>query len=225
MLSITQKILEACKYTGSGIEKSLSASSVGNEVCQNWLKQKHGIIDDTKVGANTLGTILHLGMEQIFKDDGLVEHAMKRELDDYTITGTADLILDGCIYDYKFTKNYTLKKWREDKEGNTYTKQLNVLRWLSGDDLDMKLIFFLKDANDAKAEPHIVIEDVPVIDIEPVIQQAVNDLKSVLDQPPKCKDVWMRKINGVNKPSRCMFYCSYSDVCPHYLEPVTTPEW
>lgn len=225
------KILDATKYTGSGIKKSLSASAVGNEVLQNWLRVKYGIVDDTELGQNTLGSILHLGMEKVFEEDKYkTEHSMKRMLGDYAITGTADMITDKCIYDYKLTKNYTVKMWNKEPETHGYTIQLNVLRWiLDGDgslgDHDMKLVWFLKDANATKDEPNMIISKVPKINIEPIIQEAVNELDGVLDVPAKCKDLWPRKIKGATVNMKCKYYCSYNKVCPHYKEPAETPEW
>lgn len=228
---IKETILGATKYVGSGIEKSLSASSVGNEVCQNWLKQEYGIIDETEIGQNTLGSIFHLGMEKMFEGSAFdTEFAMHKKLGDYSITGTADLIdtKSNCIYDYKLTKNYTYKMWSKEPLTNGYTVQMNVLKWLAErtypeKKFDMKLVWFLKDAVATKDEPNMIISEVPAIDIEPIIQAAVDELKGVLDVPPKCKDLWMRKVKGVNVPMKCKYYCSYNKVCPHYDEPVKLP--
>ena len=226
---IKEKILKSTKYIGSGIEQSISASSVGNETCQNWLRAKHGIINDTEVGQNTIGSILHLGMETMFKDTVYsTEKNFSKKLSDYTITGTADLVTDDCIYDYKLTKNYTYKMWIKDQLTNGYTIQLNVLRWLAESNdpstkFSMKLVWFLKDANATKDEPNMIISDVPIIDIEPIIQQAIDDIKGVLDVPPKCKDLWMRKVKGTNVPFKCKYYCSYNKVCPHYTTAIETP--
>jgi len=227
MIDLEKIILEETKYIGSDIKNSISASQVTTEPLQQYLKWKYGNIEDDKVGQNTLGSILHLGMEQILKEkSALTEYSMEYKLwNDWTITGTADLIVDGAIYDYKFTKEYSRKMWLKDKENHQYTIQLNTLRYLWKQlpsdiktEPKMYIVWFIKDAK--QGEPTMIIDEVPLIKhIEDILIDATNELRQWVEndiEPPVCKDKWTRKIKGNTVHTKCMYYCSYNKVCPHY---------
>ena len=56
-MNLEELILDRTKYVGSGIVKSISASQLTTEPLAWWLKYKHGNINDTKIGQNTIGSI------------------------------------------------------------------------------------------------------------------------------------------------------------------------
>lgn len=251
MIDLNQIILDGTKYV-SGFANTednyvISASMVGKDPLQNYLSILHGTIDNDKISDNTLGTILHKGMEQLIvpqianEDDTqvFIEHNMVMILaNGWILSGTADLMYANpgmplTIRDYKFTKAYALKMFKQNPSAHQYSKQLSVLDLLAvknhlhepGEPDANELIcdFFLKDANAMKSEithnPQMVVPTIDHATLEEQIVEETNILQAYIEAgeiPPRCEDVWERNVSGKIIPSRCAYWCSYNKVCPHY---------
>jgi len=166
-------IVEGTKYVSGFVNKDddyvISASMVANDPLQNYLAIVHGKGTETEITDATLGSVFHLGMEQLVKDkmktDATIygaEVAMHHKLDNgWILSGTADLIVEPTphnyeIHDYKLTKKYTRKMTEKDIHTSGYTKQLHVLdalfrrdttldRTMIDGDIELHCDFFLKD--------------------------------------------------------------------------------
>lgn len=232
-LELEQIILDACAYGREPLEERISASQILNDDLQIVLSYKYGSIEDTEIGDNTIGSICHLGLENIFKgkDNFLVEHTSEYVVNDIAISGTADLVdTEGkIIYDYKVTKNYTRKMFQKDcKEPlkSAYIVQLNINRWLiekqSKESYDVALPWFLKDSKKINGEKAFYIDEVPKIDdidLEELVLQKTEVLNNYIEHkemPGKCSDLWTRKDKAGNViDTRCELYCGFKNVCPY----------
>ncbi len=249
---IDEMILDATRYESGSKDNIpenalfLSASMLGNEPLQNYLRTIHGNTEQEKVEDNTLGSVLHLGMEQVVlkSKDKILDKALSVETekpmhiqitDDWFFTGTADLVIEMhdivYIHDYKFVKAYSLTKYNEqlkdiDTDYHQYVYQMNGLRYLAQQyypekDIFTQLDFFIRDANKLKGES---VHESPVIpyigNIEDIIKTKISDLDKAiknLEVPPICSDLWARKIKGKFIPDvRCQFYCDQKNNCPYY---------
>ena len=90
---------------------------------------------------------------------------------------------------------------------------------LLGGGYTSKIVWFMKDSQAAKSEPVIVEQQIVTMNSEE-ITDVINDKIDLLEfygdnTPVKCKDLWPRKVNNVLINSKCKFYCSYSQSCPH----------
>jgi hypothetical protein len=93
-------------------------------------------------------------------------------------------------------------------------------------DYEIKLFTMSPDAGfnfrNGTKTPILQIIKAPEIDPKEILDHAckmTNELERYIDTgaiPPKCDEVWPRKVKGKTIPVRCVQYCSYRDVCPHY---------
>jgi len=167
-------IVGGTKYVSGFVNEDddyvISASMVANDPLQNYLAIIHGKGTEDEITDATLGSVFHLGMEQLVKDkmktDATIygaEVAMHYKLDNgWILSGTADLIVEPEphkyeIHDYKLTKKYTRKMTEKDIHTSGYTKQLHVLdalfrrdstldRTMIDGDIELHCDFFLKDS-------------------------------------------------------------------------------
>jgi hypothetical protein len=247
MLNIKQLILNNVQYSGYKTEADskyyLSASMLSKDDLQCYLSIVNGNQPSIDIDDAVFGTLIHIALENIVKNeniDGLLpEYRLSRTLNrDWKIHGTADLVhLNEKnkvieIFDYKTTKNYTVKMFDQDPYKHSYTLQLNVLRWLfeyhyPDYDIHMYLSFFSKDANKVKGEPVYIEREVPTIDVNELLIEKTKRLQEYLENneaPPKCEDVWTRKYKGMKYAvdAKCEYYCSFgkqTGLCPYYKEP------
>lgn len=234
MSCIKQKILEATQYQGNTNPRvdEISASELGSDITQIFLRQKYGVIKDTNFGQNSLGSIIHLGIDKALEldEDIVTEYKCDPiEISGLKLTGSIDIIdwLNKTIYDIKSTKEYTVKQYKKDLENHYYTWQVNAYRYLMehkyDKKYDMKLIFILKDgglnSRTGVEVPTIQIVDVPYIE-DYKLEDKVTSIKKELDllhsgvmelQP--CKDTYIRKVKGQIVHMKCKYYCSYADKC------------
>ncbi len=225
----------------------LSASMIGKEPLENYLSIIYGKEPETILSDATLGTILHKGMETIMqsrmKDNKNIlctEYSMYMNLPNgWVISGTADLITEPTVYnyevhDYKFTKNYTVKMYDKESTTHAYSKQLDVLNLLWSKGLLKEhgqkttvvsvLDFFLKDSKAINKEPILVQRKREAPDKEKLLEELTNitnELQEYIESgtvPPKCEDLWSRKVNGKLIPTKCALYCSHGKAgnCPYY---------
>ena len=167
-------ITEGTKYVSGYVNEdddyTISASMVANDPLQNYLSIVHGKGTEDEITDATLGSVFHLGMEQLVRekmdtDVAIIgaEVAMHHKLSNgWVLSGTADLIVEPEvgrfeIHDYKLTKKYTRKMTEKDLYTSGYTKQLQVLDALFrrdttanqgkeiNRDIELHCDFFLKD--------------------------------------------------------------------------------
>lgn len=229
---------------------SISASQLGKETLEIYLQMIYGPQPETEVNDATLGTIFHKGMETLAieeakksTDKGLVSgirtevsrHTLMR--DNWYLTGTNDIefnIAGGVnIRDYKLTKVYTGKMYRQDPRGHVYGIQAEALSYLfhresnlSPDNIISTIDFFYKDANKAKMEAtHDPIDhDVPSYNIVKIMfEEKSIELQGHIENatiPEQCKDRWPRKISKTAPliDSKCEWYCGQKHNCPYYKD-------
>ncbi len=171
----------------------------------------------------------------------LVEHTMHKKLKNgWFLSGTADLIIrrtDGTsdIEDHKLTKTYALKMIKKDLNNHDYTVQLQALDLLNWNEnpypiekkLQSTLVInvFCKDAKAIDKEPTFTPVTAPNTDLQNFEERVVeitDSLQAYIEEgeiPPKCTDVWLRKLkNGTTISTKCALYCSHgkAGVCPYY---------
>ncbi len=235
---ITEKILEKTQYQGNteaGI-KAISASDFGNDILQIWLRYKYGVPEKTEIGQDTLGTVVHFGMEQILKDEAETEVSMELEMPNgWKLTGMADIVLQDAICDIKVTKSYTIERVEKEPD-HQYVWQLNVYRYLyeklHDKEMSMYLIAFLKDGGydfrKMENKPSLKVIQIPLVSNDEIekkfyeITSQIEQFETLGIEPPQCKDLWFRKVRGKSIPVRCMQYCAYSDKCKYFNPKHTT---
>jgi len=235
---ITEKILDNTQYNGNkepGV-KAISASEFGSDLLQIYLRHKYGVIDNDKFGQDTLGTLVHIGLQSLFENQPsiLIEPKFEHKFDnDWKATGSIDILnlKDSEIIDIKVTKQYTIKKILEN--GNhSYRWQLSVYKYLVEKEynvnFDTKLLLILKDGG-YNFRKSAIEPSIELLDIEPKsntevedkfyeITKQIEEYNKLDEYPPICNDLWWRKTKSGSIPVRCEQYCSYKDLCPYYKE-------
>ena len=179
--NLSEVILEGTAYVSGFVNKdddyTISASMIGKEPLENYLRIVNGTVPETALSDATLGTVFHRGMEGIMQDRAIadgdksivgIEKSMSHKLSNgWVLSGTADLIVKTApgrysIHDYKLTKNYTYKMLQKELHTHNYTKQLQVLDALFrvdggageiNNDIDLYIEMFLKDSKAVAFEP------------------------------------------------------------------------
>jgi hypothetical protein len=136
-------------------------------------------------------------------------------------------------------------KEKKDEMSSRYLPQLQMLLYLKlaniidDKDIDENMplhitlsdVFFVRDAMFSKKQK--VFEKVDwvdevltirelrdaLIDIREEIFNEVREILSVVANDgikDGCKDRWIRKIDGVTVPTKCVWYCSVKDSCPFF---------
>ena len=232
---LESKILNIAKYSGdkSAGVRNISASQLNNDPCQDYMKFVHGYLEDNEIGANTFGSLLHIGLEKLEDRDNKIfsELAMTKQFnEDWTISGTIDYIdfNNKIIRDFKFTKLYTYTNF--DQDGG-YAWQLNMQNYLAGGGFKMFVSMFLKDYEGSFKQPrtealkHVTVQLKSDLDIENKIQTKIDKIESIISNPDSlvaCENLWWgkEKVNGetVSVPKKCKYYCSYGahGLCPFY---------
>ena len=229
------KVLGITTYGGNknpGV-RNISASQLDNDSCQDYMKFLHGSLDDMKIGANTFGSLMHIGLEGLEDKENNIycEKPMQKQFnDDWTISGTIDYIdfNNKIIRDFKFTKLYAYTNF--DQNGG-YAWQLNLQNYLAGGDFKMFVSMFIRDYEGNFKQPrteavkHVAVSFKSGVEIEHKIQTKIDKIESIIANPDSlvaCENLWWgkEKVNGqtVSVPRKCKYYCSYGahGVCPFY---------
>jgi hypothetical protein len=234
MEKIRNIIMEAVSYKESPIRRSISASSLTRETIELWLRFKYGVPKREEFSRATVGSLMHLAMENIFNKYSEYEVEMELEKkmmidelgDSWFLTGTLDLYdkENNIIYDWKTIKGYRVDKFLADPLEDDYTIQLNAYRYLLGKDSKMAMIVIdtnpSYDFSSGETDPMLRVVEVPKISdsrIERIFEEQVSKLVKYLKDnkiPPKCVDTYPRKSKGEIVELKCAMYCSYKDVCP-----------
>jgi len=245
-MNIVERIVEkACEYNKKP-GKAISASQLGSNLLEIYYSLTVDDDESLfEIGQADIGTLAHKGLEygahELLKKEPELLLAPEIELEydlvnGWRITGTCDLIEpvvgeNAIIHDYKFTKVYKGKKLKEEiakgKLDDGYIIQINAYRFMyeksTRKQADMVLDMFYKDANKIKGEPTYEAIKIPKIPDDEILSKAygiTNELDIYLETgkiPPKCEDVWTRKLrNGTVVDSKCEYYCNYKKICKHY---------
>jgi len=229
MERIIKAVIEGTKYNGVPKHtKSLSASSFGLENQQLLLRWKNGDpSDDDEFGNNTLGSVIHKGFEEIFKSkDGFeVEKPLSHKVNNWTITGTVDLIdhEDKIIYDYKLLSAGGYKKVASGDVG-TYETQLNIYRYLLfkelGEEYQIKLLALNKGGSAVLKNIYTFV-DIETYDfdlVEDMIIDKTNEIEYLIEHPDEVLecDIWKFGKNKEKQPNRCAYYCGWRDKCGYW---------
>jgi len=227
----TKKILENTRYSGKNKknQKIISCSQIGSEPQQVLLAYKYGVIEQNDIGQNTIGTLVHKGLEHSFIKEANIhtEYSMEMLLKNgWILSGTADRIdlNNDVIVDTKVTKTYTIDMIKKEPM-HQYRLQLNGLRILAEywykKPFKMLLEIFNKqggyDVRSGETIPDLTYIEVEKID-DDIVLSNINDLIQFIENgvEQKCSDVWLRKVKGDIIPLRCLKYCSYNKVCKFY---------
>jgi hypothetical protein len=231
---IEKKLLDKTQYGGNKepMVKAISASELGNDLLQIFLRFKYGVPDSTEFGQDTIGSLMHIALQDILKDEYEVEKKYQYQFNNgWFLTGSIDLINNEEIIDIKVTKQYTVEKILKEPM-HSYRLQLNAYRYLvkknTGEDLDTKLLLVLKDGGydfrKMTIKPSLVLLDVEPIP-DKVIEDKFLDITNKIEQyeelgeyPPQCSDLWWRKTKEGAIPVRCLQYCAYRNVCPYFKQ-------
>jgi len=160
---LKQKILEALKYKREPMEKRISASQLGSSVYEILMRIKYGAIESKEINNATIGSILHKGLECIFKNEPMidVELDLSYKYKEWNITGTADLYdkETKTIYDYKFIKKTKVNGSKtitglidklKNNDDDEYFWQLCLLRYLANKNgLEVKRLVLFTVSPDA----------------------------------------------------------------------------
>ena len=234
MHKIEKILLDATQYKGNKEpgSKSLSGSELNNELLQIWLRQKYGVIESDSFEQNTIGSLMHLSIQEVLKKEYLIEYSLNEKQDNgWELTGSIDLlsIRDREIIDIKSTKQYTVEKVLTEPD-HQYIWQLSAYKFLADRyfnmDFDTKILFVLKDGG-YDFRKMVNKPSLELINITPKSHKEVLDkFNNIVEQlsilgdehPQQCKDLWWRKTKNGSVPVRCMQYCSYNKVCPYYKQ-------
>ena len=239
-------LLSATGYSGHKDKgkKIISASSLGNEMLALYLDYKHGKQEDTKFEASNLGSVFHVGAEEIFKNEPNVELETRLEYElsnGWIVSGSIDMILHEfeMIVDWKVSTENSLKKIKSEGLNNGYALQLAVCKFLVhknyNKDYEGALAFLDKKASYFKPKPTEVMNYLEVQthmydDIEELLIEKTNTLQEFIDndmEPPKCVDLFPYKpkgLGGRTLPMKCIHWCSYNKNCKHYNEDLANKE-
>jgi len=240
MSKIIEKIIEKTQYQGNNEPniKQISASQFGDELLQIWLRYKYGVIPNEKFTQSTIGSLVHIGIQELIKNEPEMEiekDVLVKFSNGWSLSGSIDIVdnKEKVIYDIKVTKQYTISQLKKEPKHH-YIWQLSVYRYLmkelTGSDYDIRLFAVLKDGSDFNVRDGHATPHYEIIDLEPIsykeIEKRFNEIVEQLESyeqigsyPEQCKDLWIRKLkNGNTIKMKCEVYCAYKDVCPYYKQ-------
>ena len=229
---LVDAILKGTTYSGNKLAgvKNISASQLYQDDLVLWLKYKYGYDDANKIELNTLGTLAHAGLEQIFGDldNYSVESKHSRMLEDWSVTGSIDLIdlstksiVDWKVSDYKVI----MEKIKKEGKDSAYSLQMGFYKYLLDDHeykaylgvLNRKQSYYTKDGERNVFAMHEV-ETHSITVMEELILEKINRLKKYIETdttPPQCDYLGWSRAYAKAKPIRCIKYCNVSSKCPH----------
>lgn len=220
-------------YDGNKRPNKLSASQVfGMDMLELYLaatqEPEKGVF-----GKGEIGSIFHLGMEEMFKSHQMVKEGKAVQEERFSKTLPNGWIIDGkmdmvdfnnhVIYDWKTMSASKYAELRKNKKDHKINLQMAVYNWLLGGDFEAEAHCFITDwdpCNDkhpATAYQVVKIDMYDSTTIEEMMLLRTDELSDYLAArkiPPKCENVMPRRLkNGTFINSKCMYYCAYSHVC------------
>jgi len=218
-------------YTGDAkytIDRVSVSEVAGNGILQMVLCRQYGTPIEGRASQATLGSIFDIGLRNLteklnekFETHFSPGYRMEKSLPNgVTVTGEPDIIdpVNKYLYDAKLSKIYAMQMCEKEFQHH-YKIQLNLYRWLMGEDYRMFILWGLKDQSDSDPKhpkESIMLKEVGKIDDVWLVNHAVqkSDLIKLMingDQPipVKCENTWRNDV-------RCHYYCSYNSFCRYY---------
>jgi len=236
---IEDTLVAAARYSGNqkSHKKQLSASQLGNDDLQIYLKYMHGGKDSTQFEANTFGSIYHLGAEVAFRNIPEVETELPLQYalsNGWLITGTVDLVLNKykVIADHKTTTATSISSTIKDGKNSSYGLQMGVYKWLLFKNRqvnDYSAVLPMVDkgfsyfkANKFNQLAFVAIDTHSLEDIEAMLLEKTNKLQEYIDlgvEPAECANLfWYAPRGQKKKRMRCLHYCDQADNCKAFKE-------
>ena len=237
-MNYEKTILRATEYSGSkqAKEKKLSATTLAGstdlQLYYNWLYSSDELLKQELIEHNTLGSVLQLGLDSIFKDNKnyIVAKRIEQKVGDWIISGEMDIIdlKNKLIIDNKLTNKTSISKIKKEGKSHQYAIQLAIYRWLyykeTNEKFDVALALFNKSASYFKKEFEPVFEMyypkiMDIDEVEKYIKDKIETLENYINngiEPSKCEDLWWYVKSGKKIPMRCVYYCSYKNKCSYY---------
>ncbi len=236
-IAIEKVLVNAAKYSGNqeSRRKQLSASQLGNDDLQIYLKYMHGGKDSSQFEANTFGSIYHLGAEKAFEEieDTETELSLSHMLSNgWLITGTLDLIWHKykILADHKTTTSTSIASTVKDGKHSGYGLQMAVYQWLLWKEqglngysailpmIDKSFSYFKK--NKYNQLTFIEIDTHSLEDTEALLLEKTNRIQEYINlgqEPAECANLfWFGEKGKKKKRMRCIHYCDQSNNCSAY---------
>tara|TARA_B100001093_G_scaffold445999_1_gene449954 strand:+ start:116 stop:958 length:843 start_codon:yes stop_codon:yes gene_type:complete len=201
---ILVKVVESDPYTRGKSDTSVS-TLVNRPAYMVRLSEKEDAkFDVASRLPSILGQSKHYFLERAgIKNDSDVEQRLFHKICGWTVSGQYDLIEDGCIYDYKFTKVWSYVFNKEPKK--EWTQQLNLLRFLAHKNNiqinKLSIIAVFEDFSRMKSKQDKDYPKFPVMKINIPVWELEETEKFLIERvkehqqknPPVCSDEqrWM----------------------------------
>ncbi len=234
---IEDTLVNAAKYSGNqeSRKKQISASQLGNDDLQIYLKYMHGGSDSTQFEANTFGSIYHLGAETAFAKLGETETEVSLShmlSNGWLVTGTVDLMLHiyKILADHKTTTSTSIASTVKDGKHSGYGLQMAVYQWLLWKErglegytavlpmVDKSFSYFKK--NKYNQLTFIEIDTHSLEETEALLLEKTNKLQEYINlgqEPGECANLfWFGPKGTRKKRMRCIHYCDQSANCTAY---------
>ncbi len=230
--SVREHIKNYQFYDGVKRVRKLSASQVSRDLLELYLS----FTEDSQEGVfgkGEIGSIFHLGMEEVFKDHPKVKDgAWMQEIREtktlsngWEIDGKSDMVQfdNGIVIDYKGMSASAYAVLKSNKRDHKVNMQMAIYRWLFNVDYAEVHVFCTNwdpcnATHPASAYQVFKPEMYEPSEIEEIMLNKTTELELQLASgkaPAKCEDVMPRRLaNGSFINSKCTFYCSYAHVCP-----------
>ena len=227
-----RKVIEDYEYyDGKKAERKLSASQASKDLLELYLYHTEEA-QPSVFGKGEIGSIFHLGMEEMFKSqprvvegEAVQEVRQQKTLSNgWVIDGKSDMVdfTDDIIYDWKGMSASAYAVLRTNKRTHRVNMQMAVYRWLFGVSYAETHCFITNWDPCNPDHPATAYQIFKPDMYEPEeIEALLIDKTDLLDAhlaalkiPPKCTDVMPRRLrDGTFVNSKCMYYCNYSHVC------------
>jgi hypothetical protein len=233
-----EKIKNATSYSGNKLanKKIVSCSSILDDDLPWYLKYLHGAGSKWNFNQSTIGTLAHIGVESIFK-----QNAQRMELnikDDWYLSGEYDVLLRDnntyAVIDFKLTKSTLYRDLDKQKDMHPYSMQLRLYKYMitklypekyNNDNVKMYIAAAFKDGTRFKRD---LVPDFDMIEIknnmsdeaiEELLIEKVDRLQNYISNekyPEMCKKLFWNRRTGKAKPERCLSFCDVAEHCKHY---------
>jgi len=235
-------LIEGTEYTGNSEAKKkiISASQLGNDDLQIYLKYVNGSKHKSEYTAATVGSIYQLGVDKCFEGrDGYVSaYRMKYDLPNgWTVSGECDQIdlANKVIFDNKVTTATSIASTIKDGKNSGYGLQMGVYKFLLYEEaiaagkepieftavlpmVDKGFSYFKKPKYNQLT--FVEVETYSIEDIKQMLIDKSDKIQEYIDmevEPPQCTNLfWYAEKGKARKPMRCIHYCDQVANCKHY---------
>jgi len=230
-MSVRKYIKDYKFYDGLDADKSISASSFSKDILELYLAETENP-QRPVFGRGEIGSIFHLGMEQMFKQhhdvksgSWIQERRFTKAFLGWKVNGKMDMVNfhDDTIFDWKGMSAYTYGLFSGKDKSHKINVQMSVYNWLLGGGFSAEAHCFItdfdpvKETHPASAYQIVHVELMTLEETEAYMTDKLNRLESALaakKQPAECEDVMPRYVKkGVYVNAKCAYYCDYAHVC------------